>query len=132
MLYIIGDGPLKSQLRKLISSLKLTDKVILSGNLTNPFAVMDNCDCFILPSTYEGQPMVILEARILGLPIIVSNFATVKDSMYENGQLVIGMETEDIYEALVKFKNGQVPNEFKFDYKRYNEEAIAEFESCLE
>lgn len=132
MLYIIGDGPLKSQLRKLISSLKLTDKVILTGNLTNPFAVMDNCDCFILPSTYEGQPMVILEARILGLPIIVSNFATVKDSMYENGQLVIGMETEDIYEALVKFKNGQVPNEFKFDYKRYNEEAIAEFESCLE
>ena len=29
---------------------------------------------FILPSIYEGQPMVLLEARIVGLPIIVSDF----------------------------------------------------------
>lgn len=48
-----------------IARLNLKDKVILTGNLINPFTLMKNCKCFILPSIYEGQPMVLLEARIV-------------------------------------------------------------------
>lgn len=131
-LYILGDGPLRNDLRKLINSLDMRDNVVLTGNVANPFAIIGECDCFVLPSFYEGQPMVLLEARALGLPIIVSDFATVKDSIFENGQLIIGMEIDDIYNALVKFKNGEVPNEFVFDYNKYNEEAIAEFEKNVD
>ncbi len=131
-LYIIGDGPLRDTLRRLITKLKLTGKVILTGNLNNPFGLMSDCDCFILPSLYEGQPMVILEARTLGLPVIVSNFSTVADSIYENGQLVIGMEEEDIYDGMKAFIEGNVPNEYKFDAYEYNKKAIAEFEACLD
>ena len=130
-LYIIGDGPNAEKNVKLVDKLNVGDSVYHTGNLSNPFAVMSDCDCFILPSFYEGQPMVILEARVLGLPIIVSNFDTVKDSMYENGQLVIGTEADDIYKALVAFKEGRVPNEFSFDAEQYNREAMEEFEKVL-
>lgn len=130
-LYIIGDGPLRNKLRKQITKLKLIDKVILTGNITNPFALLANCDCFVLPSLYEGQPMVLLEARTLRLPIIVSNFASVKDSLYPNGQLCIGMETKDIYNGLQAFLDGRVPNGYPFDPDQYNREAMAEFEACL-
>ena len=131
-LYIIGDGPLRNKLRKQITKLKLTGKVILTGNISNPFALLADCDCFVLPSFYEGQPMVLLEARTLHLPIIVSNFSSVKDSLYPNGQLCIGMETEDILNALQAFLDGQVPNDYTFDPDQYNREAMAEFEVCLE
>ena len=73
-LYIIGEGPLREQVEGEIARLNLKDKVILTGNLINPFTLMKKCKCFILPSIYEGQPMVLLEARIVGLPIIVSDF----------------------------------------------------------
>ncbi len=130
-LYIIGNGPLANSVKQFISKNALSNKVILTGNTNNPFAIMSDCDCFVLPSFYEGQPVVILEARTLGLPIIVSDFDTVADSVYKNGQLVIKTDAESIYEALVKFKNGEVPNEFKFDPDAYNKEAMAEFEEAI-
>lgn len=130
-LYIIGDGPLLNTIRNQISKLKLTGKVILTGNLENPFSIVGACDCFVLSSLYEGQPMVLLEARMLDLPIIVTNFASVADSLYDNGQLVIGMEEDDIYNGLKAFIDGKVPNNYEFDPQKYNQEAMAEFEACL-
>lgn len=87
---------------------------------------MKRCDCFILPSIHEGQPMVLLEARACGLPIIVSGFSTVKDSLYPNGQLLIGNDEESIYEGLVKFIEGKVP-QCDFKLSDYNKEAYHEF-----
>lgn len=40
--------------------------------------------------------MVLLEARIVGLPIIVSDFSSVKDSLMENGQYLINSSEESI------------------------------------
>ena len=40
--------------------------------------------------------MVLLEARIVGLPIIVSDFSSVKDSLMENGQYLIN-SSEEVY-----------------------------------
>lgn len=71
--------------------------------------------------------MVLLEARILGLPIIVSDFATVADSCYPDGQLVIGMEVEDIYRGLLSFAEGHVPNEFCFKPVEYDEACMKLF-----
>ena len=131
LLYIIGDGPILEDLRECISECNMNGKVILTGNINNPFGLLNECDCFILPSYYEGQPMVLLEARTLGLPVIMSNFATVRDSSFENGQLIIGMEEDDIYEGLKHFVDGSVPNEYKFNPVDYNKKCLEEFEACL-
>lgn len=130
-LYIIGGGPLRNKLRKQITKLKLTGKVILTGNISNPFALLADCDCFVLPSLRRSAHGIV-EARTLHLPIIVSDFSSVKDSLYPNGQLCIGMETEDILNALQAFLDGKVPNDYTFDPDQYNREAMAEFEVCLE
>ncbi|WP_029545278.1 glycosyltransferase [Selenomonas sp. AB3002] len=130
-LYLIGAGPDEKRLRQVITAYKLEDCVVMTGNLDNPFPIMEKCDCFVMPSHYEGQPIVILEARILHLPIIVSNFATVEDSCCERGQLVIGMEVEDIYEGMKKFMLGQVPCDYDLDIDEYNRKAMEEFEYCL-
>ncbi|MCM1285148.1 MAG: CDP-glycerol glycerophosphotransferase family protein [Acetobacter sp.] len=131
-LYLVGNGPNLETTRSLIKKHKLTDCVILTGNMTNPFAFMKECHCFLLPSFYEGQPMVLLEARMLGLPIIVSNFATISDSVFPDGQLVIEMGEDDIYNGLKAFIDGKVPNNYKFDPVKYNEKCLAEFESLLD
>jgi len=71
-LYIIGDGPDREKLLAQIGSLGLSDKITLLGNQPNPFPYMQQMDAFVLTSRYEGQGMVILEAKALGLPLYIS------------------------------------------------------------
>lgn len=130
-LYILGTGPMHGELLALVSKLNLNGHVIMPGNVNNPFSVMKKCDCFILTSLHEGQPMVINEARVLKMPLIISNFSSVKGSMVENGQLIIGMTEDDIYNGLVAYMEGKVPDNYSFDIDAYNRDAYAEFERAV-
>ena len=127
MLYIVGDGPMKKETVNTVKNLHLEHHVILTGNLSNPFPLMKQCHCFILPSLHEGQPMVIHEARVLHMPIILSNFSSVKGALLDNGQLLIGTGVQDIYEGMKAFLEGKVPINYHFDPEAYNREAYAEF-----
>lgn len=69
-LYIIGDGEDKDKLLKIIKQKGLSN-VYLLGKTNNPYAYMKQADGFILTSRYEGQGMVILEAKVIGLDIII-------------------------------------------------------------
>ena len=69
---MIGDGPDRAALEKQIASLGLSGEVTLLGNQPNPFPYMDQMDGFVLTSRYEGQGMVIWEAKALGLPLYIS------------------------------------------------------------
>lgn len=130
-LYIIGDGPEYDSIKATIKETRVKN-VILTGNMSNPFALLKYCDCFMLPSTYEGQPMVLLEARLLNLPIIVSNFDTISDSSFPDGQLIIGMEEDDIYGGMKAFIDGNVPNGYIFDPKVYNDSIMEKLYSLID
>ncbi len=131
-LYIVGDGALKEELHNLIDQLALSGHVILTGMLSNPFSFLKQCSCFVFPSYYEGQPMTVTEARIAGLPIIMSPFATAESVMLENGQYVLkGMEPEDILEGLQAFTTGNVPANYHFTVDEYNQKSLSEWEKLM-
>lgn len=71
-LYIIGDGPECSAIEQQIRSLGLGDKVFLMGRKENPYCYMNRMDAFISTSRYEGQPLNIMEAMVVGLPLYCS------------------------------------------------------------
>lgn len=68
-LYIIGDGPDKAALEEQRNSLGLADKVVFLGKKSNPYCYMAAMDAFISTSRYEGQPLNIMEAMAVGLPL---------------------------------------------------------------
>ncbi len=127
MLFLVGDGPERENLQDLIGQMNLEGRVFLTGNLSNPFGFLDQCDCFVLPSLHEGQPLVVFEARALHMPIILSRFSSVGGSVIENGQYLVDMDEESIWEGLNAFVSGDVPQEYRFDEKEYNCEAYREF-----
>ncbi len=120
-LYIIGDGPLCEKTESLIGSLNLGNRVILTGNICNPFSVMKYCDCFIQPSLHEGQSMVLNEVRIAKMPIIISDAVAETNELLENGQLIVGTEAEEILRGMEAFMNGEVPCDYEFDANVYNQ-----------
>ena len=130
MLHILGDGPLREEMMQEINELQIRDKVVLTGQMEYPFSYMKRCQCFILPSLYEGQPLVLYEARALGLPLIISEFSSVSDSITEGGQYLIGNSEDEIYEGMEAFMKGKVP-EYNFSADEYNSEVFQEFEKAV-
>lgn len=72
-LWLIGQGPKEKELKELVKKLGLTESVKLLGFDKNPFKYMSKADCFVLASTREGFPNVIVEALACGLPVISSD-----------------------------------------------------------
>lgn len=72
-LHIAGDGPLREALKQQIDRLGLQNYVVLHGHVTNPYAMMQNADLFVMPSIYEGLPNALLEAMACGVPVLTSD-----------------------------------------------------------
>ncbi len=68
-LYIIGDGPDEAALKAQAAQLGIGDKVCFLGRRSNPYCYMARMDAFISTSRYEGQPLNIMEAMAVGLPL---------------------------------------------------------------
>lgn len=68
-LYIIGDGPNRESLQAQCNRLGLDSFVSFLGNQSNPFPYLRQMDGFVLDSRYEGQGMVLWEAKALGLTL---------------------------------------------------------------
>lgn len=78
---MVGDGPLKDDIQKEIERLHLENYVYLLGNRNDIPSLLKSFDVFILPSLYEGLPVVLVEAQAAGIPIITSNKVTSEADM---------------------------------------------------
>ncbi|KAA0441928.1 MAG: glycosyltransferase [Candidatus Thioglobus sp.] len=72
-LLIFGQGAQQPNIQKLIDDLDLTQQVVLKGFKPNPYPYIKNAKALILSSDIEGLPTVLLEALVLGVPIVSSN-----------------------------------------------------------
>lgn len=99
--HIIGDGEDFQHLLNLIRKEDLEDRVFLYGAKDNPLPYVKKFDVFLLPSRYEGKPMAVTEAQMLGVPSVVTNYASALEQV-RNGQdgLVVNNSEEGIFEGM--------------------------------
>lgn len=95
-LIILGKGPLREQLRDEIVAAGLGGRVFLAGFKENPFAIMGKADCFVLPSNSEGFPNGLVEAMILGVPVIATNCPSGPAEILDDRA---DLEVSDVYEG---------------------------------
>lgn len=75
-LILVGDGHLRRQIEGEIAALGISGAVILTGLREDIPDVMAAMDVLVLPSHYEGLPVVLVEAQASGLPCVVSDAVT--------------------------------------------------------
>lgn len=129
-LLIMGEGPLRRDLEKLIHSLQLEDKVFLVGQWNNPYSLINQCDCFVLSSNHEGQGLVLLETLIMEKPIISTDIPGPHSVLEDGYGRLVNNDEESLTVAMSEFiedKNKFTNNLKKFDYEKYNEDAMALF-----
>ena len=73
-LLLIGYGSLRGDVENKVAQLGLTDKVIFAGVRSDiPRLMLSAMDVFLLPSLFEGLPLVLIEAQAAGLPCVFSD-----------------------------------------------------------
>ena len=69
-LVILGDGPIRCALNKLVKHLGVEQTVFMPGHVSNVRDWLTHSIVFALCSDYEGLPLVLLEALAAGLPVV--------------------------------------------------------------
>jgi len=110
-LVVIGDGPERSSLGQQAASLGISDRVHFAGQRSREetLGLMASCNFFVLNSTYEGLPHVVLEAMALGLPVVATAVGGTPEVVKngENGLLIPPGDGDAIIEALCRLCNDQ-------------------------
>ena len=72
-LVLLGEGPLLEEMRQRAEALGLAGRVHFAGLQRDTRAFYSAMDGFLLPSLFEGLPVVLVEAQAAGLPCFVSD-----------------------------------------------------------
>lgn len=99
-LLLIGDGPLRDDIKKLISK-ELEQSVFFLGFQSNPYYYMAKSNLLVLTSDYEGFPNVIIEAFACGIPVVATDCRTGPKEIIDIGKNGFVCPLED-YKELAK------------------------------
>lgn len=106
-LEIIGDGQQRVALETWIEHHNLSHAITLHGWQEFVCPIMKQWDCFVLSSLWEGLPCVIVEARLLKLPVISYDTGGIKDIIFhgQNGLLIPQKDIERLSHAMERIIN---------------------------
>lgn len=79
--YILGEGAERAALEQRIADYHLEQHFVLCGIKENPYPYIKAADIYVQPSRFEGKSIAIDEAKVLGKPIIVTDFPSVRDQI---------------------------------------------------
>ncbi|MBD7994476.1 CDP-glycerol glycerophosphotransferase family protein [Arthrobacter sp. Sa2CUA1] len=126
-LLVLGEGPLRADLEELRAELNLDRAVYFAGLRENPFPALSASDCFVLPSNHEGQPMVLLEAMILGKEILATDIPGSRQVLSDNLECLCQNSVDGLADGIKKVLQSDRQHVPDFDVERYAKEALEAF-----
>lgn len=123
----IGDGIDHKIYLDLVRDLDINDVVTFYGEQNNPYPYFKAGDVFVLSSEYEGDPVVIYEAMILGKNIISTDVGDVKELITPSIGKIVEKNEFAIYQVMKNYINYGIIN-YTFDYEGINQSNM----ECIE
>ncbi len=139
ILMLIGEGELIDKIKEKVHILDLDDSVIFMGLRNDVNELMQVMDVFVLPSLFEGLPVVGIEAQTAGLPCVFSNSITNKADLTGKVSFIELNDEIEIWKSkILEFRNKprNVDNIEKiksagFDIKEQGQKLSSFYIDCL-
>jgi glycosyltransferase involved in cell wall biosynthesis len=114
-LVIVGEGPEKSNLMKIVKELNLTNKVFFEGFVKDedlPY-YYSSCDIFASCSIIEGFGLIFLEAMASGKPVVAFNIASIPEVVGNGGIIIKNFDLKEMAEKIIELlSNKEVYEEY--------------------
>ena len=123
----VGKGTATNEYKELAKNAK---NIEFLGAKKNPYPYLKNSDAFIMSSEFEGYPVVFLEAKVLGKPIITTDISDSKKDIKGKFGIVTEKSEKGVYEGMKKFIEDGCKIE-KFDPKEYNDEILKRLDEII-
>ena len=125
-LIIVGDGPDRIMLEQLVHQKHLGSKVSFVGHKANPYPYFGKSDLFVLSSTREGLPTVLIEALAFGMKVVSTDCPSgpreiLNDGAY--GQLVRPRDSDALAQSIISSIKSPSPTVPKLLFEQYKVEA---------
>lgn len=91
--YILGEGELREELQDQILRLEIQDTCFLKG-FCDPYPYLRGADAFVMTSDYEGLPVVLCEAMLMGVPCVVTDVSG-SGELLEEGKYGIIVQNDE-------------------------------------
>lgn len=91
VLHIVGEGPMREDIEATIERVGLRENVVMHGYVDDEalYELYGRCSMFVLPSEWEGHPLVLLEAWASGMVVVGTNVEGIREFMDDRfGELV--------------------------------------------
>lgn len=135
-LLIVGDGPERNRLESLSAGLSLDGRVIFTGQVSKDSVLgyLRAADVFVLNSTYEGLPHIVLEAMQAGVPVIATDVGGTGEVVFdgETGLLVPVGDRNALIQSIIRLRQNPtlsdqiVTNAIQFLQTRFSHSTMVE------
>lgn len=108
VLLLIGDGPRRDEIARLVSRLSADHDVRLLGRRDDAQAILAASDVLLLSSHHEGLPVVVMEALAAGVPVVATDVGGIREVVEpgRTGFLVPSSDEAALAAALVTALDG--------------------------
>ena len=132
--YVVGYGGDEQMIRNLIKENNLEDSFILLGKKVNPYPYINAGDIYVQPSRYEGKAVTVVEAQILGKPVVITNYTTAKSQVRDNVDgYICELSVEGIADGIEKlYRNKELRDKLSSNCKQIEYSNSYELEKLYE
>ncbi|MBI3671560.1 glycosyltransferase family 4 protein [Candidatus Azambacteria bacterium] len=104
-----GDGYGYDKIKKRIDSSSYKDDIKMKGYVSEKEkeSFLSGADIFLFSSFYEGFGMPILEAQVLGAPVITSNISSMPEVAGDGALMIDPKDSEEMAEAIYKISSDE-------------------------
>lgn len=114
VLMLVGQGEGEEAIRQKVADLGMTENVMFMGVRSDVNKLLQAMDIFVLPSHFEGLPLVLVEAQTAGLPCYASKDVITKESDVTGNIEFISLDDGDKKWAQIIYDNKKSDDRNKY------------------
>ena len=104
--FVLGDGPSMGAVKDLIAKNNVADHFIMLGMKQNVFSILKECDLFVHPSRTEGRSNSVEEAKMCGLPIVLTRYETAVNQITDGVDgIICDIDGESLAKSIYELMN---------------------------